>query len=95
MRKLFHLSLLQNETVNMYYIYILKCNDGTLYTGSTNDIEKRIAVHNEGKTGAKYTKIRRPVELVYQEQFETKSDALKREHAIKKLSRIEKLKLLS
>lgn len=79
----------------MYYIYILKCNDGTLYTGSTNDIEKRIVVHNEGKTGAKYTKARRPVELVYQEQFETKSEALKREHAIKQLTRIEKLKLLS
>lgn len=79
----------------MYYIYIVQCSDGTLYTGSTNNIEKRIAIHNTGKTGAKYTKIRRPVELVYQEQFETKSEALKREHAIKQLSRIEKLMLLS
>lgn len=95
MKKLYHSFQLQREIVNMYYIYIVQCSDGTLYTGSTNNIEKRIAIHNTGKTGAKYTKIRRPVELVYQEQFETKSEALKREHAIKQLSRIEKLMLLS
>lgn len=79
----------------MYFIYIVKCSDGTLYTGTTNDVEKRVVVHNTGKTGAKYTKMRRPVYLVYTEQVETKSEALKREHVIKKLSREEKLTLIS
>lgn len=79
----------------MYYVYIVQCNDGSLYTGSTNNVEKRVAIHNTGKTGAKYTKIRRPVFLVHSEQFETKGLALQREHAIKKLSREEKLKLIS
>ncbi len=79
----------------MYFIYILKCNDGTLYTGSTNDIEKRVVTHNSGATGAKYTKARCPVELIYQEEFETKSQALKREWEIKKLSRRDKLTLFS
>lgn len=77
----------------MNYVYILTCSDGTLYTGWTNDIEKRVKVHNEGK-GAKYTKARRPVTLSYTESFETKSEAMKREAAIKKLSRAEKLKLI-
>lgn len=77
-----------------YFIYILKCSDDTLYTGSTNDITKRVHAHNTGQTGAKYTKTRRPVSLVYQEKFETKSEALKREYAIKKLTRKEKLTLL-
>ncbi len=78
----------------MYYIYILKCADGTLYTGFTNDIEKRIIAHNTSKTGAKYTKARRPVKLAYSEKFRTKSKALKREWEIKKMGREEKLKLL-
>ncbi len=78
----------------MNYVYILKCADGSLYTGWTTDLEKRIAVHNSGN-GAKYTKSRLPVELIYYEEFENKSDALKRECAIKKLSRTEKLKLIS
>lgn len=77
----------------MNYVYILTCSDGTLYTGWTNDIEKRVKAHNEGK-GAKYTKARRPVTLSYTESFETKSEAMKREAAIKKLSRAEKLKLI-
>ena len=65
----------------MNYTYILKCRDETLYTGWTNDIEKRLEAHNAGK-GAKYTRSRRPVELVYLEQFETKEEAMRREYAI-------------
>ena len=70
----------------MNYTYILKCKDGSLYTGWTNDLEQRVAAHNTGK-GAKYTKARRPVELVYFEEFETKEQAMKREYAIKQMAR--------
>ena len=70
----------------MNYTYIVKCNDGSLYTGWTTDIEKRIEAHNAGK-GAKYTKARRPVELVHLEEFSTKEEAMKREYAIKQLTR--------
>ena len=69
----------------MNYTYILKCKDGSLYTGWTNDLEQRVAAHNTGK-GAKYTKARRPVELVYFEEFETKEQAMKREYAIDRKS---------
>ena len=79
----------------MYYVYIVKCSDGTLYTGSTHDLVKRIDTHNTGKTGAKYTKARRPVELVYTESFETKGQALTREWCIKKLTRAQKESLFS
>lgn len=72
--------------------YILLCADGTLYTGWTNDIEKRLAAHNAGR-GAKYTRGRRPVTLLYSEACATKSEAMSREAAIKKLSREEKLML--
>jgi len=78
-----------------YFIYILECADKTLYVGSTNDIEKRLRAHNNSKVGAHYTKIRRPVILKYSEKFDTKSEALKRECAIKKLTRAGKLKLFS
>lgn len=77
----------------MNYTYILKCNDNTLYTGWTNNLEKRIKDHNEGN-GAKYTKPRRPVELMYYETFETKEDAMRREYAIKQLTRAQKLLLI-
>ena len=77
----------------MNYTYILKCKDDTLYTGWTNNLEKRIQNHNAGK-GAKYTKTRRPVEVVYYETPETKVEAMQREYAIKQLSRKEKLKLI-
>ncbi len=77
----------------MWYLYILKCADGTLYTGITNDIENRIAEHNAG-TGAKYTRGRGPVELVYEEQFTNRSQATKAEIEMKKLSREDKLKLV-
>ena len=75
------------------YTYILKCADGTLYCGWTNDLEKRLKVHNDGK-GAKYTRSRLPVTLVYYEEFETAKEAQKREYQIKNLSRKEKLKLI-
>lgn len=75
------------------YTYILKCNDGSFYTGWTNNMEKRLEMHNQGK-GAKYTRGRRPVELVYLEEFLTKEEAMKREAAIKKLKRKEKLLLI-
>ncbi|MEE1079223.1 MAG: GIY-YIG nuclease family protein [Agathobacter sp.] len=77
----------------MNYTYIVKCSDGSLYTGWTNNLEKRIQAHNEGK-GAKYTKTRLPVELVYFEEFETKEEAMSREWHIKKLSRAQKEKLI-
>ena len=75
------------------YTYLLKCADGTLYCGWTNHLEERIRAHNEGR-GAKYTKGRRPVELVYHEVFETRQEAMRREAAIKKLRREEKWKLI-
>ncbi|MFA6094348.1 MAG: GIY-YIG nuclease family protein [Candidatus Paceibacterota bacterium] len=77
-----------------FYTYILRCSDDTLYTGITNDLEKRLQAHNELKTGARYTKARRPVVLAYSEKFETKSEAMKRECTLKKLTRSEKLKLI-
>ncbi len=75
------------------YTYILQCGDGTLYTGWTTDLEKRLKAHND-KRGAKYTKNRTPVSLVYYETFETKQEALRREYAIKQLPRAEKLDLI-
>ncbi len=74
------------------YVYLVKCADNTLYCGYTNNVEKRILAHNNAK-GAKYTKTRLPVELVYCEQCLGKGEALKREHQIKKLTREQKLKL--
>lgn len=73
----------------MNYTYILKCNDNTFYTGWTNDLEKRINTHNSGN-GAKYTRSRLPVSLVYYETFATKQEAMRREYAIKQLSRHQK-----
>lgn len=77
----------------MNYTYIVKCSDKTFYTGWTNDLKKRIEMHNSGK-GAKYTKARLPVELVYYEAFDTKEEAMSREWYIKRLSRSEKQKLI-
>ena len=77
----------------MNYAYILQCADGTFYTGWTNDPEKRLAAHNNG-TASKYTRVRRPVSMVYYEVFETKEEAMRREYAIKQLTRQEKLKLI-
>lgn len=76
----------------MAYTYIVQCKDGTLYTGYTTNLEKRIKCHNDGK-GAKYTRCRLPVELKYVEEFHSKREAMKREYEIKKMSRDEKIKL--
>lgn len=78
----------------MNYTYIVRCVDGTLYTGWTNCLTKRIKAHNEGKEGAKYTKAKRPVTLVYYEGYSTKEEAMQREYQIKHLKREEKLALL-
>ncbi len=77
----------------MNYTYILECCDGSLYCGWTNDLEKRVAVHNEGR-GGKYTRSRLPVSLVYYETFDTKEEAMSREWAIKHMNRREKLSLI-
>lgn len=77
----------------MNYVYIIRCNDNTLYTGWTNNLEKRFAAHCNGK-GAKYTRGRGPLELVYYEEFKEKKDAMKREYFIKRLSRKEKDNLI-
>lgn len=80
-------------SIRMNYTYIVRCQDNTLYTGWTTDLKKRLKAHNE-KKGAKYTKNRTPVTLVYYEEYETKQEAMKREYAIKQLSRAEKLELI-
>lgn len=77
-----------------FYVYILECSDKTLYTGSTNNLEKRLSQHNNSKNGAHYTKIRRPVKLLYSEKFLTLRDSRKRECAIKKLNRKQKIDLI-
>lgn len=77
-----------------WHIYILRCADDTLYTGVTTDLVRRVSEHNESLKGAKYTRVRRPVSLVYSEVFEDRSTACVREAAIKKLSREEKSKLI-
>ena len=84
---------MKNERPVTRYVYIVECSDKTLYTGSTGNIEKRIQEHNSSKAGAKYTRGRRPVKLVYVELCATPSIALKREAEIKKLSRARKLLL--
>ena len=76
-----------------WFVYILRCGDGTLYTGYTDCVERRLSVHQSGK-GAKYTRSRLPVTLVYREELPDKSGALRREAAIKKLSRTQKLALI-
>ena len=76
-----------------FYIYIAKCNDDTYYTGYCKNLKERENTHNEGK-GARYTRGRTPVKIVYSEKFESKSEAMKREYEIKKLSREEKEKLV-
>lgn len=78
----------------MCYVYILKCSDNTLYTGWTNNLAKRIETHSKGN-GAKYTRARLPVELVYFEKYKDKISAQKREYAIKQMTRKEKLELIA
>jgi len=82
------------ETVSqLWYVYILECADGTLYTGYTNDVDARVAKHNAGK-GAKYTKSRLPVVALHREELPSKSLAMKREYRIKQLTRAQKLVLI-
>ena len=76
------------------YAYIVRCADGTLYSGWTNHLQRRIKAHNEGKAGAKYTRSRRPVQLVYFEGFETDLEAMRREWQIKQMTRKEKMDLI-
>ena len=81
------------DKAKKHYVYILRCADGTFYTGWTTDPERRTKVHNSGK-GAKYTRARRPVELIYYEEFDDKIEAQRREWAIKQLTRAEKEALI-
>ena len=83
----------ETKPVKPCYAYMLECADGTFYTGWTNDLEKRLKTHNEGK-GSKYTRTRTPVLLVYHESFETKQEAMRREYAIKQLTKQQKLSLI-
>ncbi len=78
---------------NTWYVYMVQCSDGTLYTGITNDLEKRITAHNSDKDGAKYTRGRRPVKLVYAEKTGSRSVAASQEHRIKRLKRDGKMRL--
>ena len=78
-----------------YFTYILECADGSLYVGSTNNLEKRVKQHNESKWGAHYTKIRRPVALLYSEKFATLKEARRRENEIKGWRREKKIKLIN
>ena len=82
------------DKAKKHYVYILKCADGTFYTGWTTDPERRTKVHTSGK-GAKYTRARRPVELIYYEEFDDKIEAQRREWAIKQLTRAEKEELIA
>ncbi len=77
-----------------YFVYIVRCKDNTLYTGITTDIRRRIEEHNGEKKGAKYTKMRQPVELVYMEEYKNRSEASKRESEIKKLHKNQKEQLI-
>ena len=78
------------ERTNEHIFYVLECTDGSYYAGYTNDLEKRVSVHNSGK-GAKYTRARRPVTCIYHETFETKQEAMKAEYAFKQLKKSEKI----
>ena len=79
----------------MYYLYILRCADKTLYTGITVDLKRRVSEHNFSKLGAKYTRARRPLKLAYSKKFKNRSLASKAESEVKSLSRLEKLKILA
>ena len=79
----------------MYFVYILECSDSTFYTGITTNLDRRLKEHNSSKLGAKYTKVRRPVKLIYSQEFNNRSEASVEEARIKKLSRIEKINFIS
>lgn len=84
---------METDMEQTWHLYILRCKDGSLYTGITTDVEKRLEAHKSGK-GAKYTRGRRPLELVYREECGSHSDALKRELAVKALTREQKQTLI-
>lgn len=81
--------------MDTYYVYILQCSDNSFYTGSTNNIERRFNEHQSTTKGAKYTKCRRPVTLVYTEKYKSRSEAMLRELEIKSFSRLKKINLIS
>ena len=83
----------ENQERKKHYAYMLRCSDGSIYSGYTTDPHRREKVHNSGK-GAKYTKTRRPVELVYFEEFDNKTDAMKREYAFKQYTHKEKEEIM-
>ena len=83
------------DSLGTWYVYVLECADQTLYTGITTDLERRLQEHNAGKASARYTRARRPVRLVYQEQAANRSIASRREYAIKRLSRARKLAMIA
>lgn len=83
-----------NKLLKMYFLYILQCSDKTFYTGITTNLDRRIKEHNNSKLGAKYTKVRRPVKLVYSKEFLNRSIASREESRIKNLSRLQKLNLI-
>ncbi len=78
-----------------YYVYIVECSDKTLYTGIATDLKRRLDEHNSSEKGAKYTRNRRPVKLMYKEKLQDRSSASKREYTIKKLTRVKKLSLIN
>ncbi len=82
------------QKTNIWFVYIVRCRDNSLYTGITTDLQKRIDKHNQGKDGAKYTRSRRPVQLVYIEEYCSRNEASKREYQLKQLSHMDKLQLL-
>ena len=84
---------MSNEIVP-YFVYILECSDGSLYTGIAKDVTKRLDEHNNSLKGAKYTKARRPLKLLHVEELRNRGSALKREYTIKQLSRVKKLELI-
>ncbi len=85
----------ETDSIRRYYVYILQCQDETFYTGITTDVERRLEEHNYSSKGAKYTRARRPVSLVYCETCHSKSSACQREYAIKRLSRKAKQNLIA
>ncbi|MEZ4104369.1 MAG: GIY-YIG nuclease family protein [Candidatus Paceibacterota bacterium] len=86
----------KNSDKVVWYVYMLRCADDTLYTGITTDLKRRVKEHNEDdKLGAKYTKVRRPVELVYKKTFKSRSEATKCELSLKKLNKVKKIQLFA
>jgi len=84
-----------NPASDSWFVYIVQCKDQSLYTGIAKNLVKRLQAHNHGRDGAKYTRARRPVRLVYLEMFSSRSAAAKREYALKQLRRVEKLRLIA